>query len=324
MPTKTLSKSFVYLFILLASAGFIFGFAWQEWDRTKVLEIYVFDLKSNEATFIRTPNDKRILINGGANSGIIRQLTKILPFYSRKIDTIIATDTNGNNVSGLIDILKRYSVDKVILPAITLESLGLSTTTDQIYSVFLDMIKEKGIRIEQVKEGDKVEFDSVSFNFLFPTASESFKYSKASAPQLVMNISYGKNSIMLLNNVTSKIQKFIASGTAPIADTFPPRAINRSAPLRLSTGSVGLGSADVLIIFNNASPDNLATELMSKLKPKNLIYLKSLTSSNPKSAISKDEKVDSLFYLLDDHRFNLKEKGTIKIISNGSLLEIGE
>ena len=210
MPTKTLSKSFVYLFILLASAGFIFGFAWQEWDRTKVLEIYVFDLKSNEATFIRTPNDKRILINGGANSGIIRQLTKILPFYSRKIDTIIATDTNGNNVSGLIDILKRYSVDKVILPAITLESLGLSTTTDQIYSVFLDMIKEKGIRIEQVKEGDKVEFDSVSFNFLFPTASESFKYSKASAPQLVMNISYGKNSIMLLNNVKYKIQKLIA------------------------------------------------------------------------------------------------------------------
>ncbi len=335
MPNKTFSKPFVYLLITLVSAGFIFGYAWHQRDRLKVLEMYVFDLKSNEAIFIRTPNDRRILINGGANSEIIRELTKILPFYSRKIDTIIATNTNGKNVSGLIDVLKRYSVGKVILPAVTLESIGLSTSTDHVYSVFLDTIKEKGIEVERVKKGDRVEFDSVSFNILFPTASESFKYSKASGPELVMKISYDKNSIFILNNVTPKIQKYIASSTAPVTGTTAPSLLaggalpRSSANLADSSGdsshpSDGAKNNLVLVVFNNASPDNLASELTNELKPEYLIYSKSLTSSNPKSVVAKKDKIDPLFYLLVDHRFNIKEKGTIKIVSDGSLLEIGD
>ena len=224
--------------------------------------------------------------------------------------------------------MKRYSVDKVILPAITLESLGLSTTTDQVYSVFLDTINEKGIEIKRVKEGDVIEFDSVSFDFLFPTAVESFKYSKASAPELVMDISYGDDSVMILNNITPKIQKYIASSPNRSTPPLPSVALTKEG--RLVGGSVGSlaeddsARSDALIVFNNASPDNLAAELMDKLRPENLIYSKSLSNTSSKSATSKNEKPDPLFYLMDDHRFNIKEKGTIKIVSNGSLLEIKE
>ena len=37
-----------------------------------------------------------------SNSGESEELTKILPFYSRRIDTVVATNSDGKNVSGLI------------------------------------------------------------------------------------------------------------------------------------------------------------------------------------------------------------------------------
>jgi hypothetical protein len=312
----------------------IAGYVWHTANRPRILEMYIFDLKSSQAVFIRTPNDRRILINGGANSDIIRQLTKILPFYSRRIDAIIATDADGKNVSGLIDVMNRYSVNKVIIPEISLESLGLSTTTDQIYSVFIDAIKNKNIHVKEVRAGDRVIFDannSVYADILFPISRELFKYSKASPPQLVTRISFGSNSIMLLNDATTKIQKFIALGMMNASVTMPT---GRQAPVEAAT-SVDLAKptktlrraeegagTDTLIVFNNASPDNLATELMNELRPEYLIYLKSLSSSSSKSATSKNKKVDPLFYLLDDHRFNMKEKGIVKIVSDGSELKV--
>jgi hypothetical protein len=327
MSTKLFSKPFLYIIIFITIVAFIIGYVWREESRPHILEMYIFDLKSSQAIFIRTPNDKRILINGGVNSDIIRELTKVLPFYSRRIDTIISTGTEGKNISGLIDVLKRYSIDKVILPAITLESLGLSTTTDQIYSVFLDTIKEKGIAVEKVKVGDRIVFDSVFADILFPVPSELFKYSKASAPELVMNISYGDNSVIFLNDVTPKIQKFIASSTlnssAAMEPALPGASLSGAERLRTRGWNVpAIEAVNILVIFNNASADNLASELTDKLKPKYLIYSKSLTDSNSKSTASKKDKIDPLFYLLADYRFNIKEKGTVKISSDGSSLNI--
>jgi hypothetical protein len=49
------------------------------------------------AVFLQTSGGKRILINGGGNSEIIRKITKVIPFYSRHIDTIISTNEEDKN-----------------------------------------------------------------------------------------------------------------------------------------------------------------------------------------------------------------------------------
>ncbi len=321
---KIISKSFSYIVAIMIVTAFIAGYIWRQETRPHILEIYIFDLNNSQAVFIRTPDDKRILINGGANSGIIREITKILPFYSRRIDTVIATDTVGKNVSGLIDVLNRYPVGRVVLPAITLKSLGISTTTDQIYSVFLDTVKEKGIPIANMKAGDRLSLnDSVFADVLFPILAESFKYSKTSSPELVLNISYGDNSVMLLNNVTPKIQKAIASTLTTPEPTLSVASLNGAERLMARGGNVSaMGVVNALMVFNNASPDNLTSELTDILKPKYLIYSKSLNSSSPKVANSKNNKLDPLFYVMNNRRFNIKEKGIIKIVSDGSLLKI--
>ena len=127
--TQGATKPFIIAALATAAtlAG-IGGYAYIESNRPAVLELFIFNTPGNPAIFIRTPNDKRILINGGSNSEIIERISGILPFYSRRIDMVIATNDDPKNTTGLIDVIDRYSVDKVVLPAVSLQSLGLASS----------------------------------------------------------------------------------------------------------------------------------------------------------------------------------------------------
>ncbi len=311
MTVKIASKPFLIGAAATALACGMAGYVWNEKHRQPLLEIYVFDLKSGSSVFIRTPDDARILINGGGNAEVIRELTGILPFYSRRIDTVIATDANGKDVSGLIDILERYSVDRVVVPAVSLQSLGLASSTDQIYGVFLDTAKRLKIPLEEVSAGGTLDFGQkiggqrVKADILFP-AINAFAYSKASAPEIIMKISYGGTSVMLLGNATTKVQKFLVSSAASSSDS-------------ISDNTLG---ANVLVVTHSALAGSLSAELINKMKPEYLLYSQTMNASPKKSATSKDsssknKKVDPLYSILDDKRFNIKEKGTVKIVSDG-------
>lgn len=323
-------------FIAVAAASAVLaglgGYILQQEHRPAVLEIYVFALKSGRSMFVRTPNDKRILVDGGANSDIIKELTEILPFYSRRIDTVIATNSEGKNVSGLIDILNRYTVDRVIVPAVTVESLGLASSTDQIYSTFIDAANQKNIPIQKVFVGERLIFDEkVVADILFPVPPENFAYSRASAPELIINISYGANSILFAGSASMKVQKFIAFATtsASAIKTAQESSIKKS-----------LNDPNVLIFTQNPSPANLSAAFTGHFKPEYIVYSKEIskttnspitkttrptkTSNQVDSSKKKPMKVppDSLANIPIDNQFNLKEQGTVKITSNGSSIEI--
>ena len=281
------------------------------------LEFYVFDTKGNPAIFIRTPDDNRILINGGGNSGIIRELTNVLPFYSRRIDEVIVTSDSSDDVTGLIDVVNRYKVGSVILPRITAKESSFSSSTDKIYETFIDTVNQLKIPVERVSRGDAIDLArnnlvKLKAEILFPVSisanstspeTESlnhtdFKYSKASPPEMIMRINYGATSFLLIGNASLKVQKFIASS---------------------STTRSSVVSSDVLIVRHNVSSDSLSTNLINTVKPEFVIYSQVISNSK---ATSKSLATDPLYMIMSDHRFNLKQKNTIEVLSDGKSLEI--
>ena len=252
--------------------------------------------------FVRTAEDKRILIDGGSNSEIIKYLSDILPFYTRRIDMVIATSDLGKNVGGLIDVVDRYKVDKVYLPAYTLENLNLSSSTDQIYDTFVQLSKDKEtVSVDKIERGRILYLDSVTkLEVLFPTDPKEFVYSKSSAPEFLFNISYGSNNILFAGNATPKIQKYLAS----------------------STSLVRVTNTDVLIVSHSALPQSFAQNFIDRFRPKSLIYSKNISQSTKKTNSAKSKTKDPIEYLSSENRFNIKERGIIKIQSDGRSVEI--
>lgn len=305
---KSLTKPIIIVVAATAIGTAVGGYVWHNNQRPHILEIHVFSLSSGRSMFIRTPGDKRILVDGGGNSEVIRKLTEIIPFYSRRIDAVVATNTEGKNVSGLIDVMERYDIGQVYIPGQTLETLGLATSSDRIYETFLETAQKRALPLQEVMAGMDISPDSkISIKALFPADRADFAYSKASGPELLIQISFENNSAIFLGNASPKVQKFLASST--VSYSF-------------------IGYTNILIVSHSALPANMSEKLVSIIKPERLIYSKTLSSQPPKppqptnSKTKKKEVVDPLAYLAAADKLNIKEKGTLKVTSDGVQIQV--
>lgn len=183
-----------------------------------------------------------------------------------------------------------------------------------------------------ISAGDRLSFGGeVSTRIIFPAlasistigatglmaTSTNFAYSLASAPEVLFDLSYANTRVVFLGNSSHKVQEYLA-GT-----------------------SSDMKAADVVIVSNSALPVNMSARLVSKLSPKFLVYSKqpsstsatapkplksstNIATSTGKSLKKKVAKipVDSLASISLDHRLNLKELGTIHLVSDGISLTI--
>lgn len=285
--------------VLAAGLG---SYIWYESRKSPLLEVRVFDTPGRPSVFIRTPDDKRVLIGGGSNSDIIRRLTSVLPFYSRHIDTIILPDTDPRNIVGLIEVVDRYKIDKVLVPRINLAGLGLTAPSDPAYGAFLETAKQKGLIIERISAGYMLDVDEkVSIEALFPVGADEFRYSTSSAPSMVLRMRYGSISIMYSGNASAKIQRFIA----------------RSGGIR----------SDALVVSGALTPSNYSSEFISAVSPDYLVYSQAVSGDRSGKRVTREakdigKKAGLLAGILDDHRFNIKKDGEVIITSDGSRVAI--
>ena len=265
------------------------------------LMISVIDLKFGHALFVRTPEDKRILINGGYNNEILNKIAQYLPFYSRRIDTIIATDIDKNSLGGLIPILERYLVSNVYIPKYSLSNLAISSSTDETADTFFKTLYGSSyIQTNKLKSGDRIKLsDSVSMDILFPLEPSKFKYSKSSPPKLLFNITYGDHVVTFIDNVGSKIQNLLAYNW--------------------------LESHSDILIYTDGNKPGAVTKLLSQnLNPDYLIYSqKPKNTSEQKQNSKKRLQKDYIDYIREDHRFNFNDK-TIKINLTKEKITISE
>ena len=76
------------------------------------LKIHFLSVGQGDSALITSPSNKNILVDGGPNNDLIRELGKFLPFFERRIDLIILSHPDSDHLFGLIEVLKRYEIEK--------------------------------------------------------------------------------------------------------------------------------------------------------------------------------------------------------------------
>lgn len=332
MEHGTVSKPLMFAVaagvLALSAAGYAYG----EYDRPQLLEIFVFSLKSGRSMLIRTPDDKRYLVDGGSGADIVRNISSVLPFYAKRIDGIIATGSEGKNIGGLIEALNRFEVGSVYIPRFTLESLSIASSTDKTYATLLSTANEIGIPIRELSAGDTVTLGKeVMLSLIFPFPPDLFEYSKASPPEALFRVSHGETAAVFLGNASTKVQRTINDSVLyPLSREYVDEAAKMEA-LRSAKAT------DVLIVSHSALPQNMSNDLIGLLRPQFLVYSKvvpidpSRTASKKKvrpgsktAAANTSKKklvADPFVGIMDDHRFNIKE-GSVRIASDGKEVRV--
>lgn len=168
------------------------------------LFLSVLDVGQGDAIFIEAPDGNQILIDGGPDAGVVRRLGEIMLPWDRTIDAIILTHPHGDHLTGLLEVLKRYRVSRVI------ES-GKGHSIPE-YIEWRKIIEEKNIPLTIIRAGQALVMGDVFLAIVAPKedvlASDDIHDS-----MVVVRLAFGSSTALLTGDSEKKIEyKLIASG----------------------------------------------------------------------------------------------------------------
>ncbi len=189
-------KQWLLIHILLLS---VLGLAANQYIHIKNQKntVTFLDIGQGDAILIQTKEDKNILIDTGPDGVVVDRLSEKLNFFNPTIDLFILSHPDLDHYGGIMDILQKYDVKKIMIT-------GIASSSD-IYVTFLDKVQEENIPI------------------IYPTSNEDWQIS----PNLILDILYPFNNQNLIGQaVKSKNNTSIS---------FTIRN-HKGEPLLLSTG----------------------------------------------------------------------------------------
>lgn len=166
------------------------------------LEVDFLDVGQGDALFIQAPNGNQVLVDGGPNNAVLRELSKVMPFYDRSIDMVIESHPDSDHINGLVEVLRRYKTDLVMESGVESESIA--------YQELKNLIREKKIQYIFARRGMRVNLgDEIYLDILFPDRDVSNWDTNDSS--IVAKLVYANNSFLLTGDSPDKIEKFLVS-----------------------------------------------------------------------------------------------------------------
>lgn len=197
---KKYNKLFFASLILVILLSLLVYFFWRQQGRSN-LEVTFLDVGQGDAILIETPFGQNILIDGGPDGKIIKRLSEELPWWDRKIDLMILTHPHSDHVSGLVDVLKRYEVSKVLYTG------AIHNSPD--YIAWLELIKEKRVDLNIINHPQKILLgDDCVLDIIYPLTKDDIdRQSNLNNTSIVAKLSYGQTSFLFMGDAEKEVEE---------------------------------------------------------------------------------------------------------------------
>ena len=290
---KKSRKKFISILILIVFCFNIYNF----FIIKRELKIYFVDVGQGDSTFIVTPKNETILIDGGGSLGTDFDVgeSTLLPYILdrgyKKIDLMFVSHFDQDHIGGLFKILEELKVEKVCI--------SKQEEDSENYQKFLNIVKEKNIQVLVVKIGDKIVLDNnLYFNVLWPK-DKQVEENKLNNNAIVMKLNYNNFSMLFTGDIEKKAEE-------EILETYKNSKILES---------------DILKVAHHGSKTSTTDEFLSRVKPK--IALIGVGKDNmfnhpSNTTIEKLEKMDIKIYRTDlnaEISICVNDKGQVSIKS---------
>ncbi|MDX9970416.1 MAG: ComEC/Rec2 family competence protein [Candidatus Gracilibacteria bacterium] len=175
------------------------------------LEIVFFDIGQGDSVFIKTPENHQILIDTGPSSMVLKRLSENMPFFDRSIDMIVLTHPDLDHIGGIVEIMKRYEVDFLLVSGVPGSS--------PLYHKFLDEISERieneKTQILNAEAFSSLNFGEVRFDILYPFSSVfSEKVKDVNEYSVSLQMHYAGKKALFCGDISSETEQklFLAYG----------------------------------------------------------------------------------------------------------------
>lgn len=192
-------KFFLIIFLFLSN---IFIFYILHADSRTGLTVSFLNIGQGDSIFIQTPGGKDMLIDGGVNKSVLKELGRTMSFFDRDIDIVLATHPDKDHIGGLPAVFERFNVGLFIE--------GGVTCTNSICTALENAVKTEQVQRVEARRGMVIDFgDNTYLSILFP--DRDVPDLETNTASVVARLVYGKNSVLLTGDSPKAIEDFLVS-----------------------------------------------------------------------------------------------------------------
>ncbi len=207
MKDSIVRMRLMVILVLLACASMVWflpyshaTFPLLESKTSPYLQVHFLDVGQGDAALIETPSGVQVLVDGGKDATVLRRLSSEMNFFDRTIDIVVGTHPDKDHIGGLIDVLKRYKVLKIL----TTENKG-DTATSESYT---KLKTREGAEILIARRGQTLHLDaSTTLQILFPDSDPTNMESNTSS--IVFQLLYGSSTFMFTGDSPKSIEEYL-------------------------------------------------------------------------------------------------------------------
>lgn len=189
-----------FVFLLLVANIYLLFLDWQ--NSRRGLTFAMLDVGQGDALFIESPTGTQIMFDAGGARKVLGPLTRLMSPFDKSIDALVITNPDADHIGGFADILKNYKVSAVLEPGTQNDSKTFQNLKNEIEIKDIpNILAKRGMRLD-LGGGAMIEI-------LFPDRDVSLWNTNDGS--IVAKLTYGKTSIMLTGDSTTKTEKIILS-----------------------------------------------------------------------------------------------------------------
>jgi len=199
MTHRKVWLSLFVLVLLVANGSLLYVFL----HKDENLTVTFLNVGQGDSILIEAPGGEQVLIDGGPDRSVLRELPKVIGPLDRSIDLVIATHPDKDHIAGLADVFARYDVDGFLEPEVQ---------SDTSYAKALDAAAslEEGASSIVARRGMRIHIgDKVYADVLFP--DRDVVSLETNTGSIILQLVYGETEFMLSGDSPLSIENWLVA-----------------------------------------------------------------------------------------------------------------
>lgn len=166
----------------------------------RMLRVSFLDVGQGDAILITGPTGVDVLIDGGRDRSVVRELPQVMGPVDRTIDLMIATHPDADHIGGLPEVLSRYEIAYYLAP-------GIERSTSQAERLDAALLVEGAERL-LARRGQRIHLGGGAYaDVLYPDRDVSDD--DPNAGSVVLRVVYGETSFLLSGDAPDTVEEYL-------------------------------------------------------------------------------------------------------------------
>lgn len=154
-------------------------------DKKDMLSIHIIDVGQGDSILIKTPSNKKILIDAGTDESEYIVKSYLKKEKVKYLDFVIATHPDSDHIGGLDYIINNFNVEKLYMPK--------QSTNSTSYNNLINACDSNSLDIKYLQKGDTINIDNLTDIYVL---SPSYIQNENNLNSIVFNLNYKNKSFL--------------------------------------------------------------------------------------------------------------------------------